>query len=358
MEMDIQKAGDNSTQIQASVINVYGISEERAREICKEEFGKIKELTQEAEQTAFQRVCELENRVVPKFSQIDKGLDFFSNPDFLFLLIEAQKSAARSERPADYDLLSELLLHRVKNDSDMETRLGIKKAVEIVDSISDDALLGLTLFYLVTSCTPPTGEIDSGLDMLDSLFEKIIHGNLPHGYLWLDHLDILKTIRLNQFGKFQPIIDYYSSSLDGYVCTGIPKDSIDYNNAVNILASINVSKDFLVDNVLCPGYVRLNIPKQSSYKSISSVISSYLTIPLSDKEATSLKQIISLYDKNPNLINAVKQRFSEKWEKRKTLSLLKKWWEDIPTSLTITKVGKVLAHANAQIYDSSIPSLD
>ena len=105
--MDIQKAGNNSTQVQASVINVYnGITEERAREIYKEEFDKIIELTQDAGQTAIQRVCELENRVIPKLSQIDKGLDFFSNPDFQFLLIEAQKAAARSERSVDYDLLS------------------------------------------------------------------------------------------------------------------------------------------------------------------------------------------------------------------------------------------------------------
>ncbi len=126
--MDIQKAGDNSTQLQAGVINVFsGITEARAREIYKEEFEKVIEFTQEAKQTTINRVCELENRVIPKLSQIDKGLDFFSNPDFQFLLIEAQKAAARSERPVDYDLLSELLIHRVKNDTDREKRLGIKK---------------------------------------------------------------------------------------------------------------------------------------------------------------------------------------------------------------------------------------
>ena len=154
MEMDIQKAGNNSTQVQASVINVYnGITEARAREIYQEEFEKIKELTKEAKQTAFQRVGELENRVIPKLSKIDKGLELFSNPDFQFLLLEAQKSAARSERSADYDLLTELLIHRVKNNSNREKMLAIKKAVEIVDSISDEALLGLTVLHSVSSFT-------------------------------------------------------------------------------------------------------------------------------------------------------------------------------------------------------------
>lgn len=355
--MDIQKAGNNSTQVQASVINVYnGITEARAREIYQEEFEKIKELTKEAKQTAFQRVGELENRVIPKLSKIDKGLELFSNPDFQFLLLEAQKSAARSERSADYDLLTELLIHRVKNNSNREKMLAIKKAVEIVDSISDEALLGLTVLHSVSSFTPTAGNMESGLDSLDELFGKIIYDELPQGEHWLDHLDILGTIRINAISSLKPICDFYSERLEGYVCTGISKKSEDYQKALQIIADIKSSDNILVDHILNPGFVRINIPDRYSLNSSSKEITT--TISLSEHEKSLLKDVFSLYDKDTNIIKNIKQRFSEEWDKRPNLLLLKNWWGNIPNGVAITEVGKVLAHANAQRCDNSLPSMD
>lgn len=357
--MEVQKAGDNSTQVQASVINVYnGISEERARAIYKEEFEKIEELTKEAKVTAIQRVCELENRIIPKLLQIDKGLDFFSNPDFQFLLIEAQKAAARSERSVDYDLLTEMLVHRVNNDTDREKRLGIKKAVEIVDSISDDALLGLTVVHSVSYFEPVTGDIYKGLDALDNLFGKIIHGELPKGGRWLDHLDILGAIRINTISKLKPLCEYYAKRLDGYVCTGIAKNSDDYRKAIQMLSEVNISENTLVDNVLNPDYVRIPIPTQKSIDSMKVVSELDSNIPLSKDEVNAFKNIYSLYDNNTNIIRKVNKTFAEEWDKRKSLRLLKKWWGEIPYSISITEVGQVLAHANAQRCDNTLPPLN
>lgn len=357
--MDIQKAGNNSAQLQAGVINIYnGITEERAREIYKEEFEKVIEFTQDAKKTAIERVCELENRVIPKLSKVDKGLEFFSDPDFQFLLIEAQKAAARSERPVDYDLLSELLLHRVKNDSDREKRLGIKKAVEIVDSISDEALLGLTVFHAVSRFSPESGDLDAGLDRLDNLFNTLFYSDLPEGTHWIDHLDLLGAIRVNPIRKLMPLLDYYSNMLDGYVCVGILKGSENYFKAIDLFASIGVSKDFLVDNVLNPSYVRLNFPQQNSFESINKLIAPNVMIPLSAKEIITLNNIVSLYNKDPQLLQNVKNSFSGKWKMRKSLNQLNNWWEKIPYAFTLTEMGIVLAHANAQRCDNSLPALN
>lgn len=54
----------------------------------------------------------------------------------------------------------------------------------------------------------------------------------------------------------------------------------------------------------------------------------------------------------------VTENFSLEWKKRETLSSLLKWWNDIPMAFDITTVGTVLAHANAQRCDSSIPPLE
>ena len=274
------------------------------------------------------------------------------------MLIEAQKAAARSERPVDYDLLSELLLHRVKNDSDREKRLGIKKAVEIVDSISDEALLGLTVFHAVSRFSPESGDLDAGLDRLDNLFNTLFYSDLPEGTHWIDHLDLLGAIRVNPIRKLMPLLDYYSNMLDGYVCVGILKGSENYFKAIDLFASIGVSKDFLVDNVLNPSYVRLNFPQQNSFESINKLIAPNVMIPLSAKEIITLNNIVSLYNKDPQLLQNVKNSFSGKWKMRKSLNQLNNWWEKIPYAFTLTEMGIVLAHANAQRCDNSLPALN
>lgn len=147
-----QKAGDNSQQLQADNMIVHlGIDEKRAREIYQEMNLQVRrDYTKEALEIANSRVTEFENKLLPKMDAVDGALEAFADPSFQLLLVEAQKTAASTERPADYELLSELLIHRFQKGENRITRAGISRAVEIVDKISDDALLGLTVFHSVS----------------------------------------------------------------------------------------------------------------------------------------------------------------------------------------------------------------
>jgi hypothetical protein len=146
--------------------------------------------------------------------------------------------------------------------------------------------------------------------------------------------------------------------LDGYVCTGINKESEDYQKALKMLSNIKIPNSILVDNVLNPGYVRMEIPQKESIDSMKRIFHPNVTIPLSETDKTTLKEIFSMYNNDSNLIQNVKQRFVEEWNKRESLRKLNEWWNDIPNSITITEVGKVLAHANAQRCDNSLPPLN
>ena len=48
----------------------------------------------------------------------------------------------------------------------------------------------------------------------------------------------------------------------------------------------------------------------------------------------------------------------EEWNKRTNLKILREWWDNIKFSMQLTSVGKVLAHANAQRCDESLPPLN
>lgn len=152
-DKQVQKAGNNAQQMQAEIINitnVSGIDEKRAREIFNEMYAIArKDFTQDAYQCANERVAKFEEALMPKMLKVEGALQKFSDPSFQFLITEAHKTAASTEREADYDLLSELLLHRVKKDKDRKVRVGIKKAIEIVDQVDDDALCALTVAYTI-----------------------------------------------------------------------------------------------------------------------------------------------------------------------------------------------------------------
>lgn len=214
-DKQVQKAGNNAQQLQAEIINitnVSGIDEKRAREIFNEMYDIArKDFTQDAYQCANDRVAKFEEAFMPKMLKVEGALQKFSDPSFQFLITEAHKTAAATEREADYDLLSELLLHRVKKDKDRKVRVGIKKAIEIVDQVDDDALCALTVAYTVERLFPATGSIIQGLNVLENVFSKLCYTNLCKGREWLDHLEILDAVRLTQFSSLKKL-DFSKSS--------------------------------------------------------------------------------------------------------------------------------------------------
>lgn len=363
----IQKAGGGSQQIQTDnlIVNV-GIDEKRAREIYQEMNAQLrKDYSQEAFEIASSRISEFENKLMPKMDEVDGALEAFADPGFQLLLVEAQKTAASTERPADYDLLAELLIHRFKKGENRVIRAGITRAVEVVDEISDEALLGLTIFHTVTTFFPATGDIMQGLEILNDLFGKIIYGDLPIGDEWLDHLDILDAVRINTMGNLKKIEQYYPEMIGGYVEVGIEKKSDNYNVAIELLKINGLSSNILVDHALNPDFVRLNLLNEDQ---ISSLTLQQVTLkdgkldltpkPLTSEQINAIKSIYPLY-KNDNTIkqNNIKQLMVE-WDKKPNLKKLRNWWDGMTSSIQITSVGKVLAHSNAQRCDKNLPSLD
>jgi len=363
----IQKAGEGSQQLQADkmIVNV-GIDEKRAREIYQEMNSQVrKEYSKEAFEIANSRIHEFEDRLMPKMDAVDGALEAFADPSFQLLLVEAQKTAASTERPADYDLLAELLIHRFQKGENRFTRAGISRAVEIVDEISDEALLGLTVFHAVSTFLPTSGDINQGLITLNDLFGKIIYGNLPNGNEWLDHLDILDAVRINSIGSMKTIEQYYPEALVGYIEVGIDKKSDNFNKANELLQKNGLPKNILVDHALNLGYSRINLPNRKQISSLNLqkpvIQSGKLTIhtqPLSEKQINSINSIYDLYSQDNGLKQQNIKQLMKEWDKQPNLKKLRIWWDKLSSGIQITSVGKVLAHSNAQRCDKNLPPLN
>lgn len=361
-EKKVQKAGDNSQQLQANTIIVNsGIEEKRAREIFMEMFGVArKDLTNEAYALATQRVKEFENNLIPKMMKIEDSMKAFSDPSFQFLLTEASKTAAATEREADYSLLSELLIHRVQNGSNRNMRAGISRAVEIVDEISDDALLGLTVAFAIEKLLPTMGSISEGLDILDNVFKKLCYGLLPVNIEWLEHLDILDAVRVSSFSSLKKIEEYYSERMSGYCVVGIKQGSENHKKAIEILRASDISENVLVNNELNREYVRLDVVNESTIDLISIVRiirGIPINIKLTENQKQGLHEIYQMYDNDKSVKKEMKSRFNDELIKRPYINKIREWWNGIPNSFHLTEVGRVLAHSNAKRCDGSLPPL-
>ena len=249
-----QNAGDNSMQVQAGTVNNYynttttniiGIDEERARNICKEEYAIAKaNWTQEAQGIAQERVIALEDKLIPKMKQHDETLKIFGDPAFQFVLRKAQISAASSGEERDLDMLSELIVHRAEQNGNRERTLGIVKSIEIIDQIPESSLIGLSIFYAINTYVPETHDVHQGLRVLDNLYKSILNDvEFPVGKQWIENLDVLSAVRISSSGiqSFKKMEEFLPNELAKYLPIGIEWKSVEYNEILLELGTVGLN---------------------------------------------------------------------------------------------------------------------
>ncbi|HCG58353.1 MAG TPA: hypothetical protein DEV78_04000 [Clostridiales bacterium] len=327
------------------------ISEYSAKQIMEEYFSNADELAQK-------RMNDFENRFIPKLAEIENALEIFNDPAFKLVYRKAQIQAATTTRESDYNILSELLIHRYKKQNNKASCIGINGAVDIVEQISDESLVALTVIttILIGIC-PITGNITEGLNVMNKLFESLLICDLPNNNDWLDQLDILKAIRLNSFCRLKKLKEFYLQNLDGYFCVGIDKNSENYQKAINLLKPYGL-ENILIDHELIDNHVRLPLTKTTEIDKLDKIQSNGTILPLSQEEKECLYKVIDFYDKVADKKNIVLNKFYEKLDTFPALKVIHDWWDKIPNGFSITSIGRVLGHANAQKCYTGFPPLD
>ena len=358
-------SGANSNNYQGenvTVVHNYNIAqfdEEKARQISEYSAKQImEEYFSNADELAQKRMNDFENQFISKLAEIENALEIFNDPAFKLVYRKAQIQAATTTRENDYSILSELLIHRYKKQNNKASCIGINGAVDIVEQISDESLTALTVITtILIGVHPITGDLTEGLGVMNTLFDRILVCNLPDSGDWLDQLDILRAIRLNSFGSLKKLKTFYMQNLDGYICVGIDKSSDNYQQALKLLQQHNI-KNILVDNELIDNYVRLPLSTTDEIENLSKTNQAGNDIPLSQDEKDCLHKIVELYDVSDEKKNIVLNKFYEKFDTYPALKAVHDWWDKIPNSLSITSIGRVLGHANAQRCYPGFPPLD
>lgn len=364
----ISQGGVNSPALNAQNVNITynGVTEERCRAIFDEKWEiAMRDFTFESIATVEKRQKEFRSQLLPRIKQEDKDFKSFADPAFQFLLMDAQKSAATSERDADYQVLTELLAQRVKEGYDRKKQIHIKKAVEILPYVSDEALLGLTTSLVLLTIVPLAGDVKYGLKVLNDTLSHIINDDeLPKGRGWVDVLEACGLVKtsFSSIEKLNKANLILRANLEGYALPGIKKDSANYQKALELLQNSNLPSNLLVDNIFNVEYVRLNLSSESNIDKMASElkINQGISIKLyyNEDQKKRLHEIYSLYEADKLIKDKISELFDVEVKNYPVLKQVCEWWDQIDAVFQLTATGKILANANANRCDSNIPILE
>ncbi len=365
VEGSVQSEGDinigNTVENQVNIIS-NGVTEKQLKEKIHNEIEL--ELSRQqiiAEDKARERLQQFSEILLPKLVKSEM-LDAFSNPAIQMFFRQEQKTAICSERKIDYSILSELLVYRVNNNNNINKNASVTKAVEVIDKISDDSLLAITVIYCITFI-PTIGDINQGINILNNIFKSILNNSeLPYNNEWLDNAEILGIMRINTFSQMKKFEDIYFDNLRGYFSKGIQKNSEHYRDTLNKLKENNIPIDILVEHELNQEHVRLNISNKEQIDNIKMLKivgnNSISFVNYSDKQKEVIREIFRSYENDRSYDEKIKKEFVKKVENCPELNKIMNWWNsNVSPAIELNSIGRVIAHTNAKRLYNLIPDM-
>lgn len=367
IEGNVQSEGDLNigNTIERQIIINQGPSEQQLREIIRTEIElALKQNQILAEDKAREKLSNFSDKVLPKLVKSEM-LDAFSDPTIQMFYRTAQQTAICSEREIDYDVLSELLVYRINNKGNIARKASITRAAEVLDKISDEALLAITIKYC-SSFYPIAGDINTGLQVMDNLYKDILSGaKLPDKDECVDNAEILGVMRIESFSSMKKFEDIFFENTNGYWSKGIDMNSSLYEEVVNKLKSNNLPPNILGEHDFNPGYARLNIVNEDAINNIeinmvpvSGKGKVVITQKITDAQKQVLAEIFNLYKNEKDLDAQIKTAFVEKLKQYPYLKSVMEWWNsNLKPATILNSTGRVLAHTNAKRLVEDMPDM-
>lgn len=346
-ETQMQRAGSDATQFQAGrdiVVNT-GLSAADAVIIAEHSGRSAAELyTREAMIAVEKKIAQLSEKLVARFSQHDL-LETFADPSFQRTLRQAQVGAAATDREEDIDLLVELLEARADSKDSRPLRASISRSIEIVDEIDGVALDGLTTVYAALTWRPVSPSVLEGLGVLDNLYRQLLVDQMPSGYSWIEHLEVLGAIRTSPLGSRRNLIDLWAiDALGGYVAKGLDAKTIPDAEHFELVPGAPTLP--LVAHELKPGFLRV------AYANLDNLVETVEASGLSELSAEYASRAKSELGFDSPDLEAV-AKLGEAIPSFSALAALQGWFDQIPTAFNITPIGRILAVSNAKRRDTA-----
>ncbi len=354
-----QKARNNVKQYQISNINI-GLTPDEVRNIIREENEMLLNSSRiVATEVAQKRLDNYTEILIPKLVRAEV-LDAFRQPEIQVLYKESEKTAICTERIADYEMLSELLIHKVQKKEDYVISAAIEKAINEINNISEEALMALTLIFSVISYVPTSGNTKDGLKVLDDLYGHLLeYFSLPTTDDWKENLGLVNAISFYNIGSTKRLEDYFYELLDGYSALGLKINSEKHKEAIKKLKSRSLPITILSKNDIDEEYVRLNVYSKKNIENLSLVTSLNGSTKKMELTSDQKEMLYAIYDSYDVKNELTKEKITSILNEFNNIKTVIEWWNShiVDCSFQLTAIGRVLACTNAVRIDSSLPNI-
>lgn len=148
-----QSGGQNSVNLQGENVHYHGhgITYRDAKEIAQDVFEKnFRELTTEAKEIAAERANEVREQIMDKLKQVEENvLESFKDPDVQYQIFNVQKEYARSGDKNLAEMLTDLLVERVKEPNRTFKQVLLNESMAVLPKLTSAQINILTCIFIV-----------------------------------------------------------------------------------------------------------------------------------------------------------------------------------------------------------------
>lgn len=219
--------------------------------------------------------------------------------------------------------------------------------------LSDEGLLVLSVVGCFFHFTANALKIEGVLQKMNDLYAAILKGNhLPINNSWLEHLDLLKTIRINTVVSSPKFEDVFNEQYSYLLEYGILRGSEQHIEALKLLDSEKMTHLWFSINQRHPEYLLIKIPSLEYIKNISK--SPVDGTPFTDSQKQVLSKIVGMYDSKKETLNFLVDKIKEYPE----LSEVRDWWnQHLSPGFQLTQMGIVIANSNVHQMNPDLPPM-
>ena len=352
-EKKVQKAGDNSTQLNAGRdirIRYQGVTAatvtEISRLVAKQEVQEaVLNVIPEVVELVNKRVDSLVNGLAEKFKDDKEKLaEAFKDPAFYFLWQEAAHAAAASGEEDVEKLLVDLIENRVNKKSSNRTNLITSQAIASASQLSKEAKDCLTATWITLRVVKISHKENYSfqLERIKEYWKTIVNNcDLPKNSMWIEELELLKLARVH--GGFNTEIQRYEtfwhSRFKRFTCRGFDQSGFDQYVVPLRKIDEKITK-FISPHPLRDGFYFINAEDKAEIFSV---------VGKACADSQELKELLGLSgfggsDGTPEA------RLTEIFREDSDFLALEEWWNTYMKPIELTSVGEVIGFSSAKRF--------
>jgi hypothetical protein len=335
MSRQDQNAGDGAIAIQSGGdVTIYqGMTSAQMAEIMLALASQLQKFQADAEKKVDERLNKFRDDMLKQFSNsAEANPEAFKDPDFQFLLLNAQNSFARSGDDQLGEILVKLLAERSMQPDRSRVSLVLNRAAETVNLLTSEELSILSLAFVIFY-TGPAGQIDyKGLLLRFSRFIVPFMSNAGTSLAPYEYLESLGCLSINH------MIGRNLRDIFVQVYGSVLTDGFSQNDFDAVVANA----------MLAPALRVLLVPHETNLGAFRFAATNKSTLDSQLKSANILpdvmQRILAFFDTQLWNEQIFEQRMRADASGFDTLEGI--WANSALQKISLTSLGKALGHAN------------